>query len=259
MSRQPFWIQVALVGILIMSNALAGLAEPIDKTLQKAWEAQQNDQTKTTIQLYEEVLATGHYSTELYNNLGLAYAKQGALGKAIVQWERALHWDPQNQEAQHNLKAAQQHISHPITTTAPIALVQGWQHLQQTLSARSWGVIFLLLWVIICGLGGYAWKKGKTNWKSQKEIKWLLSLLLFSLLPLVLGLGQQAHEQTRNIAIVVVKKAGLRPYPELSSKEMEVLSEGIRLQMLEEQGEWVKVELPNYLVGWLPKSLIEQV
>lgn len=254
----PKWI--GLLWIMGISGMV--LANPTEQSLelaQTALQAQQNGQLEKAIQSYEQVLEQGYFSPALYNNLGLAYAKQGQLGQAIVQWERALRLEAHYSEAQHNLAAAQQHIAYPIPSTPPIALVQAWQTIHQSLSAQVWGFLFLLLWSSSLALGALAWKKGGAAWRSQQEVKIALAIVLFSLLPLTLGIAQQSHEQEKRVAIVVAEQAGLRPFPELSSEEMEILSEGIRLRLLEEEGEWVKVELPNYLVGWVPRSLIEQV
>lgn len=261
MVTPTFWRQTIswAFGSLLLALTSIVHAETPQEQAQTAWSAQQNGQTKRAIQQYEAVLKEGYYSAELYNNLGLAYAKQGILGQAIVQWERALRLQAQHPEAQHNLAVAQQHIRRPITATPSIALVQGWRYLHQLQSAQGWGILFLLLWSGSIVLVGYAWKQGKKDWKQQASSKWALSLLLFSLLPLSWGIAQQAQEQDKDIAIVIAKEAGIRPYPELSSEEMEILSEGVRLRKIEEEGEWVKVELPNYLVGWVPKSLIEEV
>lgn len=251
-----------LISLLWLCQPSTIKATPTDSLLsiaQQAVEAQQNGQDKTAIQSYEKVLAQGHYSAELYNNLGLAYAKQGTLGKAIVQWERALRWNAQSADAQQNLKAAQQYIARPITATPPIFLVRGWQQLHQWCSAKSWALLFLLFWGLAFVAFGLAWKKDPAHWKEQVASKVALGILVLSFVPLGLAWAQQNQEQETNVAIVIAKEAGLRPYPELSSKEMEVLSEGVRLYVLEQEGDWLKVELPNYLVGWVPKSLVERV
>jgi tetratricopeptide (TPR) repeat protein len=235
---------------------------PIDSALQQAQEAleaQQNGQMANAIARYEQVLQQGYYSANLYNNLGLAYAKQGQLGRAIVQWERALRQEPLNEDAQHNLRAAQQHIARPITATEPIALVKFWRGLHHQATAEAWGWLFVLLWSMAVLAMGYAWQAAGAAWRSHVGTKIALVVLLLSSLPLSLGLAQQAQEQERGTAIVVAQQAGMRPYPELSSEEMEVLSEGVRVQIIDTDGEWVKIQLPNYLVGWLPKSLLEQV
>lgn len=256
------WIPKWFCLILLMGMSGLALANPTEQNLQQAqtaFQAQQNGQLEKAIQNYGQVLQQGYFSPALYNNLGLAYAQKGQLGKAIVQWERALKLEAQYTEAQHNLAAAQQYIHHPISATPSIALVQVWQNIHQSLSAQTWGFLFLLLWSSSLALGAFAWKKGGNAWKSQQEIKLALGIFVVSWLPLTLGMSQQAQEQEKGIAIVVAEQAGLRPFPELSSEEMEILSEGIRLKILEQDREWVKVELPNYLVGWVPKSLIEQV
>lgn len=248
--------------LIIITNNKLHAAPSMDSSLlyvQQAWEAQNRGDLQPAIQIYEAILKQGYCSAELYNNLGLAYAKMGQLGKAILQWERALHYQPYYTEAQHNLQAAQQHISRPITATPSIALVQGWLALRQTCSAQTWGFLFLLLWGLSWGLGVYLWKKNQETWKTQKETKVIIGLLALSLLIFVLGLGQQRQEQEQNIAIVIAKEAGLRPYPKLSSEEMEILSEGVRLRLIEEEGDWIKVELPNYLVGWVPNRLVERL
>lgn len=248
--------------LVIITNNKLHATPSIDSSLwyvQQALEAQNRGDLQPAINIYEAVLQQGYCSAELYNNLGLAYAKTGQLGKAILQWERALHYQPNYAAAQHNLQAAQQHIRRPVTATPPIALVRGWLALRQLCSAQTWGLLFLLLWGLSWGLAVYVWTKDKEAWKTQKASKIVIGCLVLSLLIMVLGVGQQMQEQEQNIAIVTAKEAGLRPYPELSSEEMEILSEGVRLRLMEEQGDWIKVELPNYLVGWVPKRLVERI
>ncbi len=262
MPKRLRWIN-GLLSLLLWWNTSTFLyAMPIDSALQQGQQAlaqQENGQLDAAIASYEQVIAQGYGSATLYNNLGLAYAKQGTLGKAIVQWERALRQRPHDQDAQHNLKVAQQYIKRPIVATKPIALVRAWQGLRQQGTALFWGGLFLCLWSLAIVSGGYAWYKTPSNWKTHQASKLALLLLLCSLLPMSLGLSQQAQEQTKDIAVVIAAEAGLRPYPELSSEEMEVLSEGVRMQVVAEEGEWVQVELPNYLIGWVPKSLLERV
>ncbi|MDE5979645.1 MAG: tetratricopeptide repeat protein, partial [Muribaculaceae bacterium] len=54
--------------------------------------------------LYLKALEAGGSSSTLFYNLGNAYYRQGNLGKAIVNYERALKLDPTNADARANLE-----------------------------------------------------------------------------------------------------------------------------------------------------------
>jgi Flp pilus assembly protein TadD len=45
---------------------------------------------------------------EARNNLGVAYARQGKMDKAIVQWEKVLEMDLQNKSAADNIRKAKE-------------------------------------------------------------------------------------------------------------------------------------------------------
>jgi cytochrome c-type biogenesis protein CcmH/NrfG len=45
---------------------------------------------------------------EARNNLGVAYARQGKMDKAIVQWEKVLVVDRQNKSAAENINKAKE-------------------------------------------------------------------------------------------------------------------------------------------------------
>ena len=61
-------------------------------------------------ELYTEAMKTGGSSAVLFYNLGNAYYRQGNLGKAIVNYERALKLDPTNADARENLALSLIHI-----------------------------------------------------------------------------------------------------------------------------------------------------
>ena len=58
------------------------------------------------VELYEAILADGEHSAKLYYNLGNAYYKQEKLGKAILNYTRALRLAPADEDIRHNLEYA---------------------------------------------------------------------------------------------------------------------------------------------------------
>ena len=67
-----------------------------------------NKEYARAIKAYQQVLAQGVESAQLYYNLGNAYFKHGDLGHAIANYLKARRLDPANEEIQFNLEFARQ-------------------------------------------------------------------------------------------------------------------------------------------------------
>lgn len=220
----------------------------------QALEAQNNSQYTKAIELYNEILSKEVFSAELYNNLGLAYCENKQLGKAIVQFERGLHINPKHEDLQHNLLAAQQRIQETFQAPEDLFFIRWWKQTAQALSSNSWGIVFLCM--LFLGLGCIA------LWMLQQQTKFRtigIFLLAINLFPFLWGMQQKEKEMNSNTAIVIKKQVGLRQAPELSSQEIELIFEGVKVCILDEQGDWVHIQLPNHLIGWIPSQMIETI
>lgn len=219
-----------------------------------ALQAQNNSQHQKAIELYEQILDTKQVSANLYNNLGLAYNNNKQLGMAIVQFERALKIAPNNSDAQHNLLAAQQRILENFKAQEPLFFIRWWNNTIHSLSSTSWALVFLTF--IFLGAGSLgAWKM--TQQQSLRTIS--IALLFFAIFPLIWGFQQKDSESNRYAAIIVKQQVGLRPTPALSSQEIELIFEGVKVVIIEEQESWVHIQLPNNLIGWVPAKMVERI
>ena len=103
---------------------------------------------------YETILRGGLVSGELYYNLGNAYYKTGDLGKAILNFERALRFMPNDDDLKHNLQLANLMIADRIEATPRLFLWDYWDGIKSAFSLRllTWVCygIFVLLFVSIC-------------------------------------------------------------------------------------------------------------
>lgn len=252
MKRNVLFCGYLFLFLLLTQGAFA--ADSTATTFAKAVQAQENSQYPKAIELYEQILETEMLSPALYNNLGLAYYNNKQLGWAIVQFERALKLAPEQADAKHNLKAAQQRIEDTYQASEALFFVQWWNQIVSSLNSMSWAILFLAL--IFSTVGAImAWQ-----WKNQSIYR-TLAILLFSgsLLSLIWGFQKKAIEASSNAAIVINDQIGLRQEPNLSSEEIELVFEGVKVSILEEQDSWTHIELPNHLIGWVPSSMIEEI
>jgi tetratricopeptide (TPR) repeat protein len=243
-----------LLAFLFFVGPLIAADEKDDTTFAKALEKQENKAFSAAIKDYESLLTTEQTSAAVYNNLGLAYASENQVGKAILSFERALRIEPDNKDMQNNLLAAQQRIQENIPGQPSLGILAFWKNLYQTFSANVWAVLVLLLTFGVA----YCLYENMLNQKKSflRPLLLLIPLVLFSL---VLGLQRKAAEQNQDQAIVIKRQIGLRKLPDLASDEIELITEGVKIQIIEQRESWVKISLPNSLIGWIPLSMVERI
>ena len=66
-----------------------------------------NGDYQAAIDVYQAILADNSVSPEIFYNLGNAYYKTSEIGKAILNYERALLLDPSDSDIRFNLELAQ--------------------------------------------------------------------------------------------------------------------------------------------------------
>ncbi|MEA2040503.1 MAG: hypothetical protein U9N82_11880, partial [Thermodesulfobacteriota bacterium] len=92
--KRFIWPAAALTVILLMvfllTSVSQGLANGWEETSFKANQAYKERRFKAAIDGYEQMIRSDHANGHIYYNLGNAYFKEDRLGRAILNYERAL-------------------------------------------------------------------------------------------------------------------------------------------------------------------------
>jgi tetratricopeptide (TPR) repeat protein len=96
-------------GIWVLLCITVGAA-PYNQTFDRAAAAYSSGDFATAVQLYEQLIGEGVVHPAVFYNLGNAYYRQGGLGSAIANYERALQCNP-------GLESAAQNLEHCIRNT----------------------------------------------------------------------------------------------------------------------------------------------
>ncbi|HSA31118.1 MAG TPA: tetratricopeptide repeat protein, partial [Candidatus Omnitrophota bacterium] len=93
-------IVISLIFYLIFAGKV--FAEEPSAVFAKANTEYQQGRYEEAGGLYEQILESGQESGALYYNLGNSYFKKGQIGKAILNYERALDFFPRDADLQAN-------------------------------------------------------------------------------------------------------------------------------------------------------------
>ncbi len=202
---------------------------------------------------YEALRQSGQRSAALEIHLGDAYFRLRQLGKAIVQYRRALQLDPANSEARQNLEAAKTHIVQVTETFEPFFLTRMVRAIRSSLTAKNWSIVAIVaLWLTM--MGAVTWLFGlDRTWKKRGFIAAMVFVALSALAYLSAN-NAASVEQDKSIGIITIAQTTLRIAPDEVAKSIGILHEGEPIKVLETVGGWYKVLIANGEQGWLPKE-----
>ncbi len=208
--------------------------------------------------VYNEVLANGLESADLYYNLGNAYYKQGKIANAILNYERALKLKPFDKDYQYNLELTQQYTVDKVDVVDEFFMVKGLKAFRQKLTSDSWAKLSMTLFsvFVLCML-----IFSFTGKISLKRISFYLGMLV--LLGVFISVWAAAAEKrdisTVEEAIVFSPSVTIKGSPDDSGTDLFILHEGAKVTLKDSVGEWRRIEMQDGNVGWLQKDDIEKI
>jgi tetratricopeptide (TPR) repeat protein len=251
------------LGALVLTLSLVGLARgaapegapaagvAIDAAFRRGNEAYYRGDFKAAIEAYEHVAALGVVHEDLYYNLGNAYYKAGRMGPAIFNYERALGLDPDQADAKRNLAAARQ-----------AAERFGKDRVEGTLRDPFWvrAVTIMtrasLLWLFFglyyaCFVALVLWRYLAPSLGRAALGTGAVFLGLAAALAGTLFFGRLNYERLVRVGIVLPDEVAVKDGPGLGSRTAFELHAGLKVWLVEQDQEWLRVRLQNGLEGWM--------
>ena len=218
----------------------------------------QSKKYEQATEVYESLIQSGNQSGELHLNLGNTYFRLNNLGKAILNYERALILNPNLEDAQYNLKIANQNQANELETLQPFFLEKWWENARQTLSEGTWSFSGFTNALVrnrrFCDLV-------LANERTQRKKGFVagIILIILSMLPFSLASSRAKFEQSTGKVILLEKSIALKSGPDEASTDIIQIYEGLKMNLLDRIGEWHKVKLYNGEQGWLPEGSFEEI
>ncbi|MBN2497118.1 MAG: tetratricopeptide repeat protein [Deltaproteobacteria bacterium] len=268
MSSQRRWMRppvlaacAALVAVLAARVALADTAadERFQEIFTRANKATLDGEYDKAIGEYQKLIQAGLVHPDLYFNLANAYYRANRKGLAVLFYEKALAIDPSDAAAQSNLAMVRKELIDKVVMPEGGAVgVPLWHGFIRGLSPGWLTWTFLVLYGLL-----FASMIGRrlTASRPLKRLLFWINVPLISVV-CVFGflLGSRIYIQKRvHHAVVIAPTANLREGPERTAEVTLEVHEGLKVLLLTEVGDHVRVRLANGVEGFLLNSQLGRI
>lgn len=199
---------------------------------------------------YLKIEELGYASESLFYNIGNTYFKQKEIGKSILYYERALKLNPSDDDVLNNLALAKEYSLDKIEDIPDFILKTWTEDLNYSLSSDKWASISLVLFAATVLLL-LNFRFGRSSRIRKLSFFIGMASLLFGLCSGYFSLNQKHRYNLKNTAIVMKTISTVRSSPDNSGKSLFLLHEGTKVELLEELGQWKRVELADGRQGWI--------
>jgi tetratricopeptide (TPR) repeat protein len=248
--------KILLILLIIVSNNIN--AQSSDSLFVEANKLYQQEDYEKALEIYTQIEAQDIVSDDLYYNIANANYKLNKVAPAIYYYEKALMFNPTNEDAAFNLGFAKRMAIDNIEPL-PKTFIQKFKDgfvLKLTYNTWAWlAVILLFFFAVLFLLYHFSYD---SNRKRLFFTVGTVSLLL-AVLSLALAYQNYDHVLKSNYAIVFAQQTEVKTAPTMSSEVNFQLHEGTKVQLLESLDNWKKIKIADGKIGWIIADDIKEL
>ena len=206
-----------------------------------------NGDYSAAISKYDSILSNNIESYEIYYNLGNCYYKTGDWANAIWHYEKSLRIE-KNEKTIQNLALTNLKIIDRIEPLPQLFYTKWLKNISQLFSIKIWQILALVcIWCFLIVKILYPFTGSRKN-KLSHIVLLLAILFLFT--------ANYSYTNT------IVKKEGIifsstvivNSAPTSNSADLFSLRAGVKVEVVDEIGDWINIKLTNGKTGWVKKN-----
>ena len=207
----------------------------------------------SSIEMYEEILSSDWQSSALFYNLGNAYKKRDELGRAVLNYERALLIKPRDADINANYKfvLSEARVSRK---SKEMNFIQ--KQLQKHVDFYSFNEMVLIMFglALVAALI-FLFQK----WFDQRRGLFVGGLFISISLFLIFTIGFILKHNAFDGAYIVLTEVGATYEPRADAVVHYNVRQGEKVKVVKELGGWVKVRRKDNKLGWVEKKDVESI
>lgn len=247
---------IVFIAIMLMSGmACMAQSDELNTLWQTAEKQYTEKQYREASESYAELLQYGT-SASLYYNYANALFKSGELGKAILNYERALKLDPKNEDINFNLQYANNAKTDKIEPIEPFFAQQWIRSIGRVTTANGWAYISICSFIATLILA-LIYLFGKHTAVRKVAFFSTLFTLLLTICSMSYAFSSKRDIEHRTDAIVLSGSVSVKSSPDDSGTEVFVIHEGTKVNIRTTVGEWIEIKIADGNLGWIPSADVE--
>ena len=208
--------------------------------------------------LYDSITDRGYASSKLYYNLGNVHFKGNRIGKAIVNYNKALKLAPYDGDIEYNLAVANSYVKDRIEAVPEFFLSEWFRQMRSGLTSNMWAVVSLVLFAAAaaCVLVYMLAQK-----KSLRKTGFFVAIFMavFFFVAVSFSVRQRSELMSASQGVVTSSAVSVVSSPERSSKELFIIHEGTKVNVTGSYGDWTEITIADGNKGWIPTVAIELI
>ncbi len=207
---------------------------------------------------YEAIIKNGYENGEVYFNLGNAYYKSGKLQNAILNYERARKFIPNDDDLNFNIQLVSLQLQDKIEAI-PELFIYRWMDSLLTIFTRE-TMIRLMYTLFLLAIAAFSYFLFAESYEHRRY-----SLMAGMICCALLAVGianfviQTVRESNAEFAVVMTDVANIKSAPDSKGNDLFVIHRGLKVQVLDNVNTWFKIRLADGKVGWIPEKEIEKI
>lgn len=243
-----------LLSLLFISSLLCYSAE--SQRLIEANNLYQKENYKAADSLYQLVLEEEGASAALYYNLGNAKYKQGEIAPAILNYERALKLDPNNEDILFNLEMAKLQTKDKIDQLDNFLFTEWSKSIQNLFSSNGWAILSIIAFLItLAGIALYFF--GTSSSIKKTSFFASIATLLICITSIYYASKQKDILQTHDTAIIFAPSVTGKGSPDKAGTDLFLLHEGTKVKVRSKLNGWVEIQISDGNIGWIEEKDLE--
>ncbi len=251
-------VMLACLGVIWLAGVAVAAQDKPDELFYQANTLYEKGEYETAAELYRQIIESGMENWQVYYNLGNASFRLNRIGEAVLNYERALKLNPENDDIRYNLEIANLSVVDRIPEP-PQQPVIAWI-LRQFNRPSFTGLVYALLsfyaiFVLLLALPMYFPRLGRGRAYRLSRAVSLSFAVLFAGIVLFRWYGSE----TRQFGVILAPQVRVTSSPAADATEVFVLHEGVRLEIEEQSGEWLRIRLRDGKIGWVPQQAVGKI
>ena len=247
-----------ILSLLLLLLPLISGASGGNELLEEANKLYSAQEFSRAAEMYNQILASGKESAEVYFNLGNACFKTGDFVQAILNYERAKLLAPQNEDISFNLKIANQYVVDNLDQLPKPFFTRWWSTLANKASAGGWAKISTISFILfLLLLGSFFFSRSMRLRKLAFYTAMIAAITL--VLSFSLAFHQHALIKNRTAAIVKCPRVTVKSAPAATGTDLFLIHEGLKVRITDSLDKWKEVELSDGNKGWMMDSCLVRI